>query len=84
MNNYVCMELVKFHMEKYRFSYTYMKTMCVWKSSFGLESIDTWFRTLYLGYGLGWELPNSFRVSVELRRALRLLYMCFGKGLVAS
>ena len=58
--------------------------VCVWKSSFGIESIDTWFRTLYLGYGLGWELPNSFRVSVELRRALRLLYMCFGKGLVAS
>ena len=61
-----------------------MKTMCVWKSSFGIEIIDTWFRTLYLGYGLGWELPKSFRVSIELRRALRLLYMCFGKGLVVS
>ena len=30
-----------------------------------------------------WKLPNSFLVRVELRRALRLLYMCFGKGLVA-
>ena len=50
------MELVKFCMEKYRFLYTSMKTMCVWKSSvfvwilvwnsmdlssFGIESIDT-------------------------------------------
>ena len=58
--------------------------VCVWKSSFGIESIDTWFRTLYLGNGLGCKLPNSFRVSFELRRALRLLYMCFRKGLVAS
>ena len=39
-------------------------------SSFSIESIDTWFGTLYL-------------VRVELRRALSLLYMCFGKGLVA-
>ena len=27
--------------------------MCVWKSSFGLESLDTWFGTLSLVYGLG-------------------------------
>ena len=40
-----------------------MKTMgvwklcvCVWKSSFGLESLDTWFGTLSLVYGL--ETPN--------------------------
>ena len=57
--NYVCMELVKFHMEKYRFSYTCMETMCVWKSSFGLESLDTWFRTLYFEYGLGLETPQT-------------------------
>ena len=31
-----------------------------------------------------WKLPKSFRVRVELRRALKLLDMCFGKGLVAS
>ena len=49
------MELVKFCMEKYRFSYISMKTMCVWKSSFGLESLDTWFGTLYFMYGLGLE-----------------------------
>ena len=35
-----------------------MKTMCVWKSSFGLESLDTWFRTLYFEYGLGLETPK--------------------------
>ena len=60
-----------------------IETMGVWKSSFGIESIDTWFRTLYFVYGLGWKLPNSFLVRVELRRTLRLLYMCFGNGLVA-
>ena len=52
-------------------------------SSFGIESMDTWFGTLYFVYGLGWKLPNSFLVRVELRRTLRLLYMCFGKCLVA-
>ena len=58
--------------------------MCVWKSSFGLESLDTWFETLSLSMVWVWKLPNSFLVRVELRRSLRLLYMCFGKGLVAS
>ena len=77
------MELVKFSMKKYRFSYTSMKTTCVWKSSFGLESLDTWFGTLILCMVWVWKLLNSFLVRVELRRALRLLYMCFGKGLVA-
>ena len=52
------MELVKLCMEKYRFLYTSMKTMCVWKSSFGLESLDTWFGTLYFMYGLGLETPK--------------------------
>ena len=67
------MELVKFCMEKYRFLYTSMKTMGVWKSSvlvwiivwnsmelssFGLESIDTCFGTLYFVYGLGLETPK--------------------------
>ena len=45
-------------------------------SSFGIESMDTWFGTLYFVYGLGLELPNSFLIRVELRRTLRLLYMC--------
>ena len=39
-----------------------MKTMGVWKSidvnSFGIESIDTWFGTLYLVYSLGLETLN--------------------------
>ena len=48
--NYVCMELVKFRMEKFRFLYNSMDL-----SSFGIESIDTWFGTLYLVYGLGLE-----------------------------
>ena len=56
----------------------------VWKSSFGLESLDTWFKTLYLVYGLGLGTPKLISCRVELRRALRLLDMCFGKGLVAS
>ena len=30
--------------------------VCVWKSSFGLECLDTWFGTLSLVYGL--ETPN--------------------------
>ena len=51
---------------------------------FSLESLDTWFRTLYLVYGLGLETLKLISCRVELRRALRLLDMCFGKGLVAS
>ena len=61
-----------------------METMGVRKSSFGLESLDTWFRTLYLVYGLGLGTHKLISCRVELRRALRLLDMCFGKGLVAS
>ena len=56
----------------------------VWKSSFGLKSLETWFRTLYLMYGLGLGTPKLISCRVELRRALRLLDMCFEKGLVAS
>ena len=51
---------------------------------FSLESLDTWFRTLYLVYGLGLGTPKLISCRVELRRALRLLDMCFGKGLVTS
>ena len=51
--NYVCMEFVKLRMEKYRFLYNSMNL-----SSFGIESIDTWFGTLYLVYGLGLETPK--------------------------
>ena len=61
-----------------------METMRIWKSSFDLESLDTWFRTLYLVYGLVLGTPKFISCRVELRRALRLLYMCFGKSLVAS
>ena len=61
-----------------------METMGVWKSSFGLESLDAWFRTLYLMYGLGLGTPKLISCRVELRGVLRLLDMCFGKGLVAS
>ena len=61
-----------------------METMGVWKYSFGLESLDTWIRTLYLVYGLGLGTLKLISCKVELRRALRLLDMCFGKGLVAS
>ena len=48
--------------------------------------MDTWFRTLYLVYGLGLGLgtPKLFSCRVELTRALRLLDMCFEKGLVTS
>ena len=61
-----------------------METMGVWKSSFGLESLDTWFRTLYLVYGLGLGTPKLISCKDESRRALRLLDMCCGKGLIAS
>ena len=44
--------------------------------------MDTWFRTLYLVYGLGLGTPKLISCGVELRRALRLLDMCFDKGLV--
>ena len=41
------------------FEYSFcMEIMGVWKSSFGLESLDTWFRTLYLVYGLGLGTPK--------------------------
>ena len=35
-----------------------METMGVWKSSFGLESLDTWVGTLYFVYGLSLETPK--------------------------
>ena len=35
-----------------------METKGVWKSSFGLESLDTWVGTLYFVYGLGLETPK--------------------------
>ena len=47
------MELVKLCMEKYQFLSNSMDF-----SSFGIESIDTWFGTLYLVYGLGLETPK--------------------------
>ena len=70
-----------------------MKILGVWKSIdvctivwvcivLGIESLDTWFGTLYLMYGLEpsiscmvwvWKLLTSFLVRGELRRALRLL-----------
>ena len=46
--------------------------------------MDTWFKTLYLVYGLGLGTPKLISCRVELRRVLRLLDMCFGKGLVTS
>ena len=49
----------------------------VWKSSFGLESLETWFRTLYIMYGLGLGTPKLISCRVELRRVLRLLDMFF-------
>ena len=64
--NYGCME-------KYRCLYNSMGLY-----SFGLESLDTWFRTLYLVYGLGLGTPKLISCRVELRRAHRLLDMCFG------
>ena len=79
------MELVKFCMENINFRTLVWKLcVCVWKSSFGLESLDTWFRTLYLVYGLGLGTPILISCRVDLRRALRLLDMCFEKGLVVS
>ena len=32
--------------------------VCVWKFSFGLESLDIWFGTLCFVYGLGLETPK--------------------------
>ena len=61
-----------------------METMGVWKSSFGLESLDTWFRTLYLVYGLGVGTTQLISCRVELRRVLRILDACFRKGLATS
>ena len=46
--------------------------------------MDTWFRTLYLVYGLGLGTPKLISCRFELRRSLRLLDMCFEKGLVTS
>ena len=50
-----------------------METMGVWKSSFGLESLDTWFRTLFLVYDLGLRTPKLISCRVELRKVIRLL-----------
>ena len=61
-----------------------MKTMGVRKSIdvctivwvcivLGIKSIDTWFRTLYLVYGLGLGTPKLISCRVELRKVLRLL-----------
>ena len=51
---------------------------------FSLESLYTWFRTLYLVCGLGVGTPKLISCRVELRRTLRLLFMCVRKGLAAS
>ena len=56
----------------------------VWKSSFGLDSMDTWFKTLYLVYGLGLGIPKLISCRVELRKTPRLLFMCVRKGLAVS
>ena len=40
--------------------------MGVWKSSFGLESLDTWFIILHLVYGLGLGTPKLISCRVEL------------------
>ena len=61
-----------------------METMGVRKSSFCLDSMDTWYRTLCLVYGLGLGTPKLISCRVELRQVIRLLDMCFGKGLVTS
>ena len=58
---------------------TGMETMGVW-----ILSMDIWFRTLYLAYGLGLGTPKLISCMVELRRALRLLDTCFEKGPVTS
>ena len=50
-----------------------METMGVWKSSFGLESLDIWFKTLYLVYGLGLGTTKLISCMVELRKVIRLL-----------
>ena len=63
--------------------YGYMSWV-VWKSSFGLDSMDTCFRTLYLVYCLGLGTPKLILGRVELRKTPRLLIMCVGKGLAAS
>ena len=56
-----------------------METMGVWNLS-----MDIWFRTLYLVYGLGLRTRKLISCRVELRRALRLLDTCFEKGPVTS
>ena len=56
----------------------------IWYRKVWNSSMDTWFRTLYLVYGLGLGNPKLISCRVELRRALRLLDMCFEKGLVTS
>ena len=50
----------------------------------GLESLDTWFRTLYLVYGLGVGTPKLISCRVELRRVVRILDACIRKGLAES
>ena len=50
-----------------------------------MKFVKFWYRTyrymvwnpLFLCMGWVWKLPNSFLVGFELRRTLRLLYMCF-------
>ena len=91
--NYGCMELLNLSMETmgvWKFEYGCMEFgygyvhMGVWKSSFSLDSLDTWFRTLYLVYGLGLGTPKLISCRFGLRRALRLLDTCFEKGPVTS
>ena len=53
-----CMELVTFHMEKYRSLYN-----SIGLSSFGCRKYKH----------MVWRLPISFLVRVELRKVLRLL-----------
>ena len=50
----MCMELVKFRMEK-NIDFCTIVWVCL---VLGIESIDTWFGTLYHVYGLGLETPK--------------------------
>ena len=71
------------------FEYGY-RSWVVWKLweygslVLGLESLDIWFRTLYLVYGLGVGTPKLISCWFELRRVLRILDACIRKGIAAS
>ena len=53
-------------------------------SSFGIESINTWFGTLYFVYGLGLETPKLIYCLVSVKKNSKTPICVFWVGFVVD